>query len=110
MKKKSELSQPAKLLKKKPNHWKDYDFENLPELSADQIADFRKVTKETHQKFQVTSVRKVGRPAKPVTEKEKQISIRFKPAMLKKIKEKARRNGYSSYQRFIKAVLEKSVI
>ena len=109
MKKEPVLSPREKSPRLKKNPWKGYDFEALPELTQGQLASFKPVSKETYLKLRPTGTRKVGRPVKKPHEREEQISIRFKPAVLKKIKMKAQRTGYTSYQRYIKAVLEKEV-
>lgn len=109
MKTKSELFQREKSTKTKKNPWVGYDFEKLPELTKEQLASFKPVTEIEFKRLKPTSVRKVGRPVKKPQDRESQISIRFKPAVLKKIKLKAKRTGFTSYQRFIKAILEKEV-
>lgn len=93
----------------KKNPWVNYDTEKLPALTAEQLKTFKTVDKATFKRLKPTEIRRIGRPPKKASDREKLVSIRFKPAVLERIKSKARRAGFSSYQRFIKTVLEREI-
>ncbi len=93
----------------KKNPWDNYDTDNLPALTTEQLKTFKTVDKATFNRLKPTEIRKIGRPPKKESEREKLVSIRFKPAVLQRIKSKARRAGFSSYQRYIKTILEREI-
>ena len=108
MKKKKLLEsfQQEKPQKQKKKVWKNYDFENLPILTNEQIGSFKKVTSLQHSKFKKAVSQHFGRPKKDPALKENIVSIRFSDVFLKKIKKKATSEGYTGWQTFTKKVLE----
>lgn len=99
------MTQAAK--KKEP--WKGYDFDSMTELTEEQIASLRPVSKSEHKKLSLAVKRHVGRPRKPKAEKEELVSIRFSAIFLQRLKEKARQEGYTAWQTYAKKVLAEHV-
>jgi predicted DNA binding CopG/RHH family protein len=88
---------------------KDYDFEKLPELDADQISAFSRVKRARHSELKKAVVKSVGRPRKKIEDKENVISIRFSKSFLDRIKKKAKVEGYSKWQTYAKHILEENI-
>ncbi len=108
--KRSALSQQENSHPKKKGAWEGYDFENLPHLSDEQLASFRKVTPEEHERFKriVSEGKKVGRPLKPQEEKEHIRSIRISDHLLEAIKTKADKLGIG-WQTYVKKVVSEDL-
>lgn len=104
-KKLSGSSQPEGLPNSKKNVWKNYDFENLPELNKSQLKSFKKVSGTEHNKFKKAVVKHFGRPKKDPALKENIVSIRLSNFFLDKIKKRAISEGYPGWQSFAKKVL-----
>lgn len=116
-KSKSSGSSPQEAsLPKKKGLFQDYDYENLPELTAEQLKAFKRVSPEQHKRFseietiqvlsggKVVETKKIGRPRKHPHEKENVVSIRLSKAFLQRLKKKAGKIGWQTY---VKQVLEK---
>jgi len=104
-KKSSASSQQEKSPAPKGDPWKDYDYENLPELTTEQIATFKPITTEQHERFLTGTIRSVGRPKKSPSEKENIVAIRFSEVFLERLKAKAKANGFAAWQTYAKKVL-----
>ncbi|HEY9758744.1 MAG TPA: BrnA antitoxin family protein [Oculatellaceae cyanobacterium] len=100
-------SQRASSHRESGDAWHNYDYENLPELNAKQLASFRPVTANEHQRFRDGTVRPVGRPRKPAEEKGQLVSMRFTPKMLAALKARAKASGVSGWQTYAKQVLQR---
>jgi len=104
-KKLSGSSQQESSPSSKKKVWKDYDFENLPELNKSQLKSFKKVSGVQHNKFKKAVVKHFGRPKKDPALKENIVSIRLSNFFLDKIKKRANSEGYTGWQSFAKKVL-----
>jgi len=100
-----ESSQQEKSPNLKKKVWKNYDFENLPELNQSQLKSFKKVSNSQHAKFKNAVAKHFGRPKKDPALKENIISIRFSNILLEKLKKRAYTEGYTAWQSFAKKVL-----
>ncbi len=106
-KKKSSASfQQESLPQKKKDVWEGYDDEKLPEMTDEQLASFKPVSKEQHQRFKkmVAGGKKMGRPPKPQEEKERVHAIRFSDHLLDGLKAKAQKAGLR-WQTYAKLIL-----
>lgn len=86
--------------------WEGYDFDNLPELTPNQIGSFQVVSQDEHSRFtQMITKGRRGRPKKPSNEKEHVHSIRLSDAFLKRLKRRAVERGFTAWQTYAKQVL-----
>ena len=109
MKKPSASNRGPDSAAKKKGPWKGHDFDSMPELTEEQIASPRRVSKSEHKKLSLAVRRHVGRPRKPEAENEELVSIRFSANFLQRLKEKARQEGYTAWQTYEKKVLAEHV-
>ena len=106
MKKSSGSSRQGNSPRGKKNVWKNYDYDELPELNDEQLASFRKITPAEHEKLKQGVVLKVGRPKKTPEEKEDvPVSIRFSSALLEQLQKQAGKEGFAHWQTFAKKIL-----
>lgn len=95
---------------------KNYDYDNMHELTKEQLALFKQVSPEQHKKFsaidtvhilkdgEIVEVRKIGRPKKSLDEKENIVAIRLSKIFIERLKKKA---GATGWQTYAKQILEK---
>lgn len=109
-KKSSGLSQRENKHLKKSAPWQDYDYDNLPELSPEQLSTFKVVTRDQHARFKrMTAKGRRGRPKKPSDEKENIHSIRLSDKFLEKLKLRAVEKGFNAWQTYAKQVLAEDI-
>ena len=92
---------------------KGYDVENMPELSQEQLALFKRVSPDRYnqvsaidtvrilKKDKVLKVKKLGRPKKSPEEKENIVAIRLSKAFIKRLKKRAGKTGWQTYAKKI---------
>lgn len=86
--------------------WAGYDYDNIPPMTPEQLATFKKVDAQRHKQF--CDMKKLGRPKKPQEEKEIPVSIRFPSSLLTKIKRQAQKFNLP-WQTFMKKFLDENL-
>ena len=103
-------SQPENRRPEKSDVWKGYDYDNLPELTQEQLATFKPITQEKHERFkQMVARGRRGRPRKSAQEKEHVHSIRLSDSFLQRLKNKAMEKGFTAWQTYVKKVLSEDI-
>jgi predicted DNA binding CopG/RHH family protein len=95
-----------------------YDYDEMPELTKDQLALFKRVSPERHKELsaidtvhiikdgKVIEIRKLGRPKKKPEEKGNVVAIRLSKSFIKRLKERAALAGSVGWQTYAKNILE----
>ncbi len=94
---------PEKQKEYRKKAWEGYDYDELPEMTPEQLATFERVSSERLQ--QQSEMRRVGRPRKSEKEKEIPISIRIPFRLLEQLKLQAE-EAHLPWQTFMKKVLD----
>jgi uncharacterized protein (DUF4415 family) len=75
-------------------------------LSDEQLATLRRVTPEEHARFKrIAAAGRVGRPPKRPQDKAIAVSMRFEPALLFALKQRAKETGAGGWQTYAKQLL-----
>ena len=100
------VTEEESLAQKKKDAWEGYDDQELPEMTDEQLTSFKPVSKEQHLRFKkvVAEAKKMGRPPKPLEEKERVHAIRFSDHLLDALKAKAHKAGLR-WQTYAKQIL-----
>ncbi len=89
------------------------DYENMPELTKEQLALFKRISPEQHKKLragesvhilkneEIVEVKKIGRPKKDLDEKENVVAIRLSKIFIERLKKKAGNIGWQTYAKQI---------
>ena len=114
----SESSRHEDLNQVKGGPFQGYDWDEMPELTTEQLALFKRVSPERHKELsaidtvqitkdgKVVEIRKLGRPKKKPEDKGNVVAIRLSKSFIKRLKEKAALSGNIGWQTYAKNILE----